>query len=292
MVKTAGEVRFIKDNSGDASAWAFSQVGPSERDRSKSFEYDGGQLEPLAECLLSTTAAMAHAMRAYERFNNVRSSEVSPDGKLGGRGYIQNIKEMRKQFTNIVEALSSISDTIYDEIQAPYWAQLSRAEEGNEEGGLSAPVGGLVSRTEEIREDPEKWVADDLQKMEREEAEKKRPKKRIKRKTKDEKEEKEEAEKKEKEEAEKKEKEEAEKKEKEEAEKKKKKEKRLKEKAEKKKELEEERLEEEKLEEEKLEEEKRLKEEKDKIDKEKKKISPKDRDKELKKMNRTPYKRK
>ncbi|MBD3261313.1 MAG: hypothetical protein GF334_06445 [Candidatus Altiarchaeales archaeon] len=277
MKKTAGEVRFIKDNSGDSSAWAFSQVGPSERELLKSFTYDEDQLKPLAECLLSTTAAMAHAMRAYEKFNNVRSSEVSPDGKLGGRGYIQNIKDIRKQFTNIVEALSSISDTIYDEIRAPHWAQLSRDSEEEREEGKPAPVEGMITKTEEIREDPEKWVAEDLVKMEEEEKERRRPKKRIKKKTRAQMEE----EKKKKEEQERKEKEAEEKKKEKERKKRLEEEKKKKEEARKKKEKEEEEAR------------KKKEEAARKRKKKKKKTSPsRQRDKELKRMNRTPHRRK
>jgi len=274
-VKTAGEVRFIKDNSGDQSAWAFTQ-GPSEREIYSKFEYESSQRKPLAEALLSATAAMAHAFQAYQVFNNVRSADVSPDGRLGGRGYVQNIKDMRRQFTNIVEALSSLSDTIYDEIQGAHWAQLSRqeGEEGEEEKKEDNVVEGIVSRVEEIREDPKKWVREDLRRMSEEEEEVSRPKKRIKKRPKiDPEAEKKEAEKKE---AEKKE---AEKKE---AEKKEAEKKEAEKKAAEKKEAE------------KKEAEKKEAEKKEAEGKAKKKPSPAKatkRDKELKKQNKTPYRR-
>ncbi|MEL7340438.1 MAG: hypothetical protein AAGM67_08140 [Bacteroidota bacterium] len=158
--KTAGEVRFIKDNSGDASQWAW-QKGPSQRSVPRDFTFSQKKIKPLAKSLRSTTAALGHAMSAYTRFSKIKSSEVSPDGNLGGKGYIQGIAEMRRQYMNVVEALSALSDTIYDEIQAPHWAIISRQETPEEKEEMK----NILQDTEEIREDPEGWAREEEREM-------------------------------------------------------------------------------------------------------------------------------
>ena len=153
MVRTAGEVRFVKDNSNDASSWAWKQ-GPSERNMQPDYNYNPKKKKELAKVLRSTTAAMGHAMSAYSTFTKIKSADVSPDGNLGGKGYIQKIMDMRKQYMNVVEALSALSDTIYDEISAPHWAAISRQETPEEK----EEVAQIIQDAQDIKENPEEWA--------------------------------------------------------------------------------------------------------------------------------------
>jgi hypothetical protein len=86
-------------------------------------------------------------MSAYAVFAKIKSRDISPDGNLGGRGYIMEIKNMRRQYMNIVEALSALSDTIYDEISEDHWANTQEML-----------VEKILGDAEEIREDPEEWA--------------------------------------------------------------------------------------------------------------------------------------
>lgn len=153
-VKTAGEVVFRKDLSGDANQWAYATPNPSERLPVGNFNYNPKHAKPLAKTLRSSLAALGHVLSAYNVFAKVKSARVSPDGALGGKGYIQKIPDMRKQFMNTVEALSSLSDTLYDEVNAPHWSVLSRQETPEEKEEVAA----ILSDVEEIREDPEEWA--------------------------------------------------------------------------------------------------------------------------------------
>ena len=155
MRRTAGEVRFVKDNSNDANSWAWKQ-GPSERNMQPDYNYNPKRKKALAKVLRSTTASMGHAMSAYNSFTKIKSADVSPDGNLGGKGYIQKIMDMRKQYMNVVEALSALSDTIYDEINAPHWAAISRQESEEDK----KEVAQIIQDAEEIKEDPEGWAED------------------------------------------------------------------------------------------------------------------------------------
>ncbi len=152
-VKTAGEVVFRKDMSGDANQWAYATPNPSERALGD-FNYNPMHAKPLAKTLRSTLAALGHILSAYNVFAKVKSARVSPDGSLGGKGYIQKIPDMRKQYMNAVEALSALSDTLYDEVNAPHWSVLSRQESPEEK----QEVAEILADAEEIRENPEEWA--------------------------------------------------------------------------------------------------------------------------------------
>jgi hypothetical protein len=157
-VKTAGEVIFKKDMSGDASQWAYATPGPSERILGD-FNYSPKNMKPLAKTLRGSLAALGHVLSAYNMFAKIKSARVSPDGSLGGKGYIQKIADMRKQFMNVVEALSALSDTLYDEVNAPHWSVISRQESPEEK----KEVEELLSDVDDIRDNPEEWAKEQIE---------------------------------------------------------------------------------------------------------------------------------
>jgi len=154
MSRVAGEVRFIKDRGSDKSEWGWNSVGPSEREIGEDFEFNPSKLKPLAKCLRSTLMALGFAQSAYNDFTKLKSAQISPDGALGGKGYIQKVTDIRRQFMNSSEALSSISDTLYDEINAPHWNP-SIAEQSPRE---REEVRDIMDDAEEVRKDPEEWA--------------------------------------------------------------------------------------------------------------------------------------
>lgn len=147
MVRTAGEVRFIKDHGDDSNAWAWGQHPPSQRVMDTNHTYNKKCVKNLSKVLKSTLMSLGHAMSAYTVFAKMKSRDISPDGNLGGRGYIMEIKAIRRQYMNVVEALSAMSDTIYDEITADHWADA--------QGRL---VQEVLNEVEEIKDDPEAWA--------------------------------------------------------------------------------------------------------------------------------------
>jgi hypothetical protein len=163
-LKTAGEVRFIKDKSGDANEWAFGDTGATDREIGPEFAWNPKHIKPLAQVLRSTAAALGHSMSAYNTFAKVKSAKVSPDGSLGGKGYVMKITNMRRQFMNVIEALSALSDTLYDEVQAPHWSAISRQETPEEK----QEVQDIVEDAEGIRSDPEGWAEEEEEEMDEE----------------------------------------------------------------------------------------------------------------------------
>lgn len=160
QLKLAGEVRFIKDRSGDKGEWAWGAPGPSERTIVDDFVFDPKYLKPLAITMRSALMALGHAASAYTRLTKIKSKNISPDGSLGGRGYIQKISDMRRQLTNCVEALSSLTDTIHDELSAPHWHPLEDTMTPRDRD----EVREIVQDAEKIKEDPEAWAEEEEEK--------------------------------------------------------------------------------------------------------------------------------
>ena len=154
--KTAGEVRFIKDRSGDAGEWAFGPPGPNERDIEADFVFNAKYLKHLAATLRSALMALGHTTSAYNRFVKIKSRNVSPDGNLGGKGYIQKIPDMRRQLMNCVEALSALTDTVYDEMKAPHWDPNADTLDPRDRDAVKE----IIEDAEEIKDDPEGWAED------------------------------------------------------------------------------------------------------------------------------------
>lgn len=154
MHRVAGEVRFIKDRGGDKNEWGWGSPGPTAREIGEEFKFNPKNLKPLVQTLRSTLAAMGHALSAYDTFTRIKSAMVSPDGSLGGKGYIQKISEMRRQYMNIIEALSTNADTLYDEVHANHWDKTIQTQDPRER----EEVKDIMKDVEVIRQDPEDWA--------------------------------------------------------------------------------------------------------------------------------------
>ena len=159
--KTAGEVRFIKDRGGDANEWGWGSPGPSEREIQSDFVFNARYIKPLALTLRSALMALGHATSAHARFVKIKSRNVSPDGALGGKGYIAKIPDMRRQLMNVIEALSALTDTVYDEINAPHW----NPSEDTFDPRDRDEVREIVEDAEEIKDDPEGWAVEQEEEM-------------------------------------------------------------------------------------------------------------------------------
>jgi hypothetical protein len=141
-VRTAGVVEFKRDQ------------GPLRRDiRTDKFEWNSETLKNLAKILWATERSHSYAMAALRLFSKMPSSEFSPDGLLGGRGYIQPIKDMRTGLSKSVEFISSFADTLYDEINADHWSVVQESDETNE----------IVDEAREIKSNPEDLVQQEFE---------------------------------------------------------------------------------------------------------------------------------
>ncbi len=152
MQKTAGEVRFIKDKG--PQEWGFENAGPDTRAIDPNYIFKEKNLKPLTKTLRAALAGLGHTLSAYNSFTKIKSRNVSPDGNLGGRGYVMKVVDIRRQLQNCAEALSAITDTLYDEIHADHWHPENPTDNTRER----AEVKQIMQDVDEIREDPEQWA--------------------------------------------------------------------------------------------------------------------------------------
>jgi hypothetical protein len=136
----------------------------AKRNIPKDHEFQARALKPLAKALWASTVALGHALTAYRHLSRLKSATVSPDGLMGGRGYVMKLSEMRQKLYEASEALSSISDTIFDEINAPHWKpKLAQLDEGDKED-----VARFVEEAQDVMENPEAEAEEQIAEIEAE----------------------------------------------------------------------------------------------------------------------------
>jgi len=138
-------------------------MAPSNRQIPKTHKYDPQALKPLAKMLWAMSVSLGHALQAFRIFNRVKSSTVSPDGMVGGRGYIMKVTELRQKIYEAVEALSAVSDTIHDEVNAPHWkpkiAELDDAD--------FQAIERLIGESEHMLDNPEEDIEEEEAEVEK-----------------------------------------------------------------------------------------------------------------------------
>lgn len=136
--------------------------GAGKRNIPTEHPYDPRALKPLSRMLWAMSVSLGHALTAYRQFTKLKSSTISPDGMLGGRGYIQPIKEVRQSLYEACEILSAISDTIHDEISAPHWKpKLSQLDPSDAED-----VQRFVEESQQILSNPEEDAQEEMDAIE------------------------------------------------------------------------------------------------------------------------------
>lgn len=110
-IKTAGEVKHIKDHSGNSD----------KREHLEGFNFNEKGLKAVAETYNHLAKAFSNMVQASNSFNKIKSSQVSPDGRIGGTGYVQQIKDVRTAMSSSINVISELIDTFYDEVNSPYW---------------------------------------------------------------------------------------------------------------------------------------------------------------------------
>ncbi len=125
-------------------------------------QFNPESLKPLSKTLWTTQVALTYALTAYREFAKLHSSDISPDGLLGGKGYILPVRSIRDYLQQVCEALSSISDTLHDEIQGPHWnAPFENSVDQDD-------VNNYLEEAELIRKDPFAPVEDASKSIEKE----------------------------------------------------------------------------------------------------------------------------
>lgn len=139
------------------------EAAVSKRDIPRGYSYDPKALKPMARMLWALSVSLGHALTAYREFTRLKSSTISPDGMLGGRGYVMAVKDVRSKLYEACEALSAISDTVHDEINASHWKpQLAELNENDAEDFKR-----LLDESNKRMENPEEEAEEKLEKIEK-----------------------------------------------------------------------------------------------------------------------------
>jgi len=118
-------------------------AGSMRREISPEFKYDPKKVKHIKKILHSTNVALGNMVSAYNEFLRVKSN-ISPDGKLGGLGYVMEIKSMKETLNKAIHALSEVADSLTDELTNPAWHV-----------GDDADVKKLIKEKEDIEEQAE-----------------------------------------------------------------------------------------------------------------------------------------
>jgi len=134
----------------------------TKRDIPKDHPYDPRSLKPMAKMLWAMSVSLGHALTAYRQFTRLKSVTISPDGMLGGRGYVMPIKDVRAKLYEACEALSLISDTVHDEINGPHWKPRLAQLDGNDVEDIER----FIQESQKLLDNPEDEPEEEMKAIE------------------------------------------------------------------------------------------------------------------------------
>lgn len=120
------------------------------------FEYDTSKAKVLKKALHNINVSLGTLISAMKELSILRGSEITPDGKLGGRGFIMGFRDLKSKLNNAIGDLSDVTDTLADELTNPKWglslSERKKVKQDNEE---------IEEEVEEVEETvPEKETPD------------------------------------------------------------------------------------------------------------------------------------
>ena len=114
------------------------------------FKYNAKKLKHLKHVLHNISISIGTLSSALTEFARVKGPEISPDGHLGGYGYILPIKDIKQDIYQMIQKLSDVADCVADELTNPKWD----AKEDKE-------VKELIKEKEEVEEKVEDITPND-----------------------------------------------------------------------------------------------------------------------------------
>jgi len=137
-------------------------AAPAQRKIPANHAFDPKAIKPLVKMLWATSVALGHTLTAHRQFSRLKSVAFSPDGMVGGRGYVMGVKDVRAKLYEASEHLSTICDAIYDEINGEHWKpKLADLEKRD-----MSEVKKLLSDATDYLEDPEGEAEEDMSEVE------------------------------------------------------------------------------------------------------------------------------
>lgn len=91
------------------------------RQISDDFKYNKAKIKHLKHILHNVTVALGTLTSAHNEFSKIKGPDISPDGLLGGLGYIISIKDIKDALIGAIKNVGDIADCIADELTNPKW---------------------------------------------------------------------------------------------------------------------------------------------------------------------------
>lgn len=91
------------------------------REISDDFKYDKAKLKHIKHVLHNLNVALGNLVSSVNEFSKIKGPDISPDGLLGGLGYIMSLRDIKDILSSSVKTLSDVSDSLADELENPRW---------------------------------------------------------------------------------------------------------------------------------------------------------------------------
>ena len=85
------------------------------------FDYNKSKAKILKNSLHNLNVALGTLIAAQKDLAILRGSDITPDGKIGGRGFIMEFREIKTFISDSINNLSNVTDSIADELTNPHW---------------------------------------------------------------------------------------------------------------------------------------------------------------------------
>jgi len=85
------------------------------------FDYDPSKATILKKALHNINVSLGTMISAMKDLSILRGSDITPDGMLGGRGFIMPFREVKEKISTAITELSNVTDTLADELTNPKW---------------------------------------------------------------------------------------------------------------------------------------------------------------------------
>jgi hypothetical protein len=123
-------------------------AGASRREIPEDYKYNPKKLRHLKHILHNVSVAVGTLTSAFNEFSRFKGPDISPDGRLGGAGYILPLKEIKQAIQGSVYGLSDVADCIADELTNPRWG----AEDDSEVKKLIKEKDEAVDQAEQVED--------------------------------------------------------------------------------------------------------------------------------------------
>ena len=115
------------------------------------FDYDQSKARILQKALHNINVSLGTMLAAMKDLSILRGSDITPDGKLGGSGFIMAFKDIKTILADAINNLSNVTDTIADELTNPKWGLTDKEKKKVEE--VKEEVEEKVETADDIVED-------------------------------------------------------------------------------------------------------------------------------------------